>query len=144
MPASRTGTTEWLKFRKRYVKELGNREVFCGLCGGQIHLDVKFPNPYSLSLDHIVPVSLGGAEFDEDNIQPAHFKCNAGKRAGRKKQTSAYGSHQYPQVIYPNQTLWLRYDAKHNVYFKHVGYKLSDVWDYLVTFDDNDIVNIER
>lgn len=51
----------------------------CQLCGRKVNKDVEFPDPMSASLDHIVPVSLGGAH-EEANLQLAHFGCNSRKR----------------------------------------------------------------
>lgn len=47
----------------------------CGLCG-------KFVPADQMSLDHIYPVSLGGAHA-EWNLQVAHLHCNKRKSAGR-------------------------------------------------------------
>jgi len=52
----------------------------CWLCGGKIRLDKKAPHPKSLSLDHLVPLSLGG-EHSYRNCAAAHFGCNSRKQA---------------------------------------------------------------
>lgn len=51
----------------------------CGLCGEPIDLELPWPLPMSLSLDHIVPWSIGGSH-DLENLQPAHLICNAKKQ----------------------------------------------------------------
>lgn len=38
----------------------------CWLCG----------LPGSNSADHVIPISLGGAVYDLDNLGPSHRKCN--------------------------------------------------------------------
>jgi len=43
-------------------------------------MEAPFPEPMSATVDHIVPVSLGGAHT-EDNMQAAHFFCNTAKGA---------------------------------------------------------------
>jgi hypothetical protein len=48
----------------------------CWLCGGKISKTAKAPHPDSLSLDHLVPLSLGG-EHSYANCAAAHFRCNA-------------------------------------------------------------------
>lgn len=38
----------------------------CWLCG----------QPGATSVDHVVPISKGGAMFAVDNMRPAHLRCN--------------------------------------------------------------------
>lgn len=52
----------------------------CGICGAVIDQSLKWPDPYSLSLDHIVPLSRGGAH-SLANCQLAHLRCNISKGA---------------------------------------------------------------
>lgn len=51
----------------------------CGLCGKRIDKKSRFPDPGSPSLDHIIPMSLGGPHL-KHNVQAAHFICNSRKR----------------------------------------------------------------
>lgn len=51
----------------------------CGLCGKPVNMESRYPAPDSASVDHIIPVSLGGTH-DEDNLQLTHWKCNHSKR----------------------------------------------------------------
>ena len=48
----------------------------CALCGRAVDFDRKFPDPWSATLDHIVPISKGGAPASLDNLQLAHLQCN--------------------------------------------------------------------
>lgn len=50
----------------------------CQLCGTPVDARLKWPHPYSVSLDHIVPLSLGGMH-SYDNVQCAHLRCNCQK-----------------------------------------------------------------
>lgn len=50
----------------------------CGLCNEPIDREATFPNPYSVSLDHIIPVVRGGDHIPE-NCQAAHLRCNSSK-----------------------------------------------------------------
>lgn len=50
----------------------------CGLCQGPIDPALVFPHPMSKSIDHIVPLSLGGDD-SSDNVQAAHLGCNCAK-----------------------------------------------------------------
>jgi 5-methylcytosine-specific restriction endonuclease McrA len=50
----------------------------CGICGMPINRLVKYPQPDSPSIDHIVPIALGGSHTF-DNVQAAHLYCNISK-----------------------------------------------------------------
>lgn len=52
----------------------------CYLCNKSICFKVKSPDPLSLSLDHLVPLSLGG-RHSYANCAAAHFGCNSKKSA---------------------------------------------------------------
>jgi hypothetical protein len=53
-------------------------EWTCQLCGDGIDRRVKWPDPWSASIDHVVPVSMGGADV-VSNVQAAHLRCNVVK-----------------------------------------------------------------
>jgi 5-methylcytosine-specific restriction endonuclease McrA len=63
------------------VKALG---MPCARCGHAInpHLDPR--HPLSFTLDHIVPLSLGGSLLDPANARSMHRRCNSarGNRTG--------------------------------------------------------------
>jgi len=85
--------------QRRYMHErrarlLGNesepfdpREIYerdgwiCGICDLPVDPDLTCPNPGSVSLDHIVPVSLHGSHTRE-NTRCSHLGCNC-KRGNR-------------------------------------------------------------
>lgn len=48
----------------------------CGICGRPVNFDKKFPDPWSATIDHIVPVSKGGSPASIENLQLAHLQCN--------------------------------------------------------------------
>lgn len=61
------------KFKaKLYWQANGN----CGICNQHIDITLKYPHPQSFSIDHIIPVSLGGTHA-ASNLQPAHLVCNS-------------------------------------------------------------------
>jgi 5-methylcytosine-specific restriction endonuclease McrA len=63
------------------IRDLCERDGWrCGLCHRVIRQDLAYPHPGSASLDHILPVSLGGAHVYE-NVQAAHLRCNRDKGA---------------------------------------------------------------
>jgi 5-methylcytosine-specific restriction endonuclease McrA len=50
----------------------------CQLCRKAVNRNLSYPNPMSASLDHIVPISLGGSHLYL-NVQCAHLRCNLAK-----------------------------------------------------------------
>lgn len=65
-----------------YIRE----EIFerdgwvCHLCDEVIDPGARWPDTKSVSIDHIVPLSLGGGDTP-DNVRAAHYGCNAGRGA---------------------------------------------------------------
>jgi 5-methylcytosine-specific restriction endonuclease McrA len=58
---------------------IAERDGFtCGICSNAVDMGTSWPDPMSPSLDHIVPLSKGGAH-DPDNVQLAHLTCNVAK-----------------------------------------------------------------
>ena len=52
----------------------------CGICLERVDRRLIWPDPMSPSLDHIVPLSRGGAH-QLANVQCAHLSCNVRKGA---------------------------------------------------------------
>lgn len=50
----------------------------CKLCGKPVMEELEHPNPRSASLDHIIPMLMGGTHT-KDNVQCAHLGCNMSK-----------------------------------------------------------------
>lgn len=50
----------------------------CALCGMPFDKTLKYPHPMSISIDHIIPVTLGG-KSTIDNLQATHLICNKSK-----------------------------------------------------------------
>jgi 5-methylcytosine-specific restriction endonuclease McrA len=50
----------------------------CQLCGDPVDLSIRWPDPLSASLDHVVPQSKGGPHTFS-NVQLAHLSCNSRK-----------------------------------------------------------------
>lgn len=57
----------------------------CHICGLPVDSALPWPDPMSPSLDHVVPLSLGGAHAPE-NVRLAHVRCNTarGNRGGEE------------------------------------------------------------
>ena len=48
----------------------------CGICGQRTPQDKRVPHPLAATIDHIVPLSLGG-HHEPGNVRCAHFRCNS-------------------------------------------------------------------
>ena len=59
----------------------------CGICGRPVDFKVKWPDPMSPCIDHIIPVAKGGHPSDIDNLQLAHMCCNRQKSDKLTPQT---------------------------------------------------------
>ena len=92
-----------IRCRKRKALRLGvghepytNNYIFnrdrwtCQLCGEKINKRLKWPNPRSKSLDHIMPLSKGGND-SPTNVQASHLRCNMSKHAVNKGQLRLFG-----------------------------------------------------
>lgn len=58
----------------------------CQICHKKVNRRLKYPNPLSPSLDHIVPLAQGGAHSSQ-NAQLAHWICNVRTGVNGIKQT---------------------------------------------------------
>lgn len=54
----------------------------CCLCGLPIDLTIPWPDPWSLTVEHVTPTSQGGSDHGEDQLAPAHFRCNVKRSNG--------------------------------------------------------------
>lgn len=52
----------------------------CQLCGGAVDRDIHKTDPMRASIDHIVPIVLGGSDTPS-NVHLAHLRCNKVKGA---------------------------------------------------------------
>lgn len=66
----------WQEVRKRAI---ASKDPICALCGNPIDMEAPAKTPMSCEVDHIIPVSRGGAAYDIDNLQLTHMKCNRQK-----------------------------------------------------------------
>jgi 5-methylcytosine-specific restriction endonuclease McrA len=64
---------EWQKIRKE-ILDISRRCWLCGHDGAD-------------SVDHVIPLSRGGARLDPANLRPAHSRCNS--KRGNKMVTTA-------------------------------------------------------
>lgn len=76
--AAKAGATELESFDRVEIYERDG--WVCGICRESVDRELAYPDLMSASLDHIVPLALGGSHT-RDNVQCAHFICNATKGA---------------------------------------------------------------
>ena len=63
------------------ITDIFKRDKYrCQICGETVAKKLKWPNPWSASVDHIVPIACGGADAPH-NVQCAHLTCNRKKWA---------------------------------------------------------------
>jgi len=78
-----------------YAERFSPAEIYerdgwiCGICDVEIDRELKYPDPMSVSLDHVTPLSLGGPHT-RANTRPAHLECNV--RRGNRVDLAALAS----------------------------------------------------
>jgi 5-methylcytosine-specific restriction endonuclease McrA len=85
---SAKNAAERRRIRKRmaFVENVYRKQVFerdgwkCQICGKAIPKRAKVPEPKAPTIDHIIPLAVGGTH-EMKNVQAAHFWCNANKSA---------------------------------------------------------------
>lgn len=77
----------WLNFRNRVLRNKQKESkgnLVCHYCGNS-HLVTNFKAPgvkdrFKATLDHVIPRSRGGGEFDVENLVVSCHKCNQKKK----------------------------------------------------------------
>lgn len=64
---------------ERAKKTILSTQTICGICGNPVDKSLKWPNPLSPTVDHIIPIIKGGHPNDLHNLQLAHWCCNRQK-----------------------------------------------------------------
>lgn len=62
-------------YAKNRARVLYTQDI-CALCGRPVDKSLKYPNPMSATVDHIIPLSKGGHPSDMGNLQLTHWICN--------------------------------------------------------------------
>jgi 5-methylcytosine-specific restriction endonuclease McrA len=63
----------------------------CWICGGELDFDADPRSSLAPSVDHIIPLSLGGHPSDPAGLRPCHYGCNS-----RRGNTMSKGTQ--PQI----------------------------------------------
>jgi len=72
----------WLKYRKKILKERRKvtKNLKCHYCGKK-NLKIHSHSKKNIAtLDHVKPISKGGARFSSDNLVVACHSCNSRKK----------------------------------------------------------------
>lgn len=63
------------------LAEIAERDGYCcQLCRAPVDMDVPWPDRWSPTIDHVLPLALGGDDT-RANVQLAHLACNSSKGA---------------------------------------------------------------
>lgn len=94
---------------QRAKKIIFSSQTVCGICGRPVDFNKVFPDPWSATIDHIVPVSKGGSPTSLENLQLAHSYCNRMKsnkileiREKQKKASNRDLPHSCDWIAYAN------------------------------------------
>ena len=92
-------------------KRIYATQNICGICGKPVDFSIKYPEPLSPCIDHIIPIARGGHPSDISNLQLAHWYCNRQKSDNIVVKTGTS-----PEVIgnrnLPHSRDWLSYKSK--------------------------------
>lgn len=83
MATRRSATRRGGRPYRRLAARLKREEQVCWICGQWIDPELKSPHPMSFSVDHVVPLALGGELMGE--ARAAHRVCNMKRGTGRGK-----------------------------------------------------------
>ncbi len=89
---------------ERNKKIILRTQEVCGICGYPVDKSLKYPDPMSATIDHIIPINKGGHPSDIDNMQLAHFACN------RQKSDKIFKQKKEKKVVNGNRNLPLSKD----------------------------------
>lgn len=62
-------------FEANKKKILATKSI-CAICGKPVDKSIKYPDPMSPTVDHIIPLAKNGDPVSLDNLQLAHRYCN--------------------------------------------------------------------
>jgi 5-methylcytosine-specific restriction endonuclease McrA len=65
----------WRKVRAQVLAESST----CYLCGMPVDKGLKYPQPMSASVDHVIPIAAGGDPLDPSGLRLTHLRCNLKK-----------------------------------------------------------------
>lgn len=87
----------WRAVRKRALE---SKDPYCAICGRWIDIELPAFQPLSCEVDHIIPISRGGAPYEISNLQLTHLKCN------RQKGAKIEGEGEKIETPFPVSNSW--------------------------------------
>lgn len=84
-------------FEKNRRKVLATQKI-CGICGRPVDFELKYPDPMSATVDHIIPIDRGGHPSALENLQLAHLACN------REKSNKLTAENKIKEQVKPTNT----------------------------------------
>jgi len=71
----------WRRLQKRVIRD----NDLCWICGQLVDKSVRWPDPMSASVDHVIPLTMGGELADPGNVRLAHMRCNSSRGNGSRR-----------------------------------------------------------
>ncbi len=94
----------------RNRKKIYATQTVCGICGKPVDFSLRYPDPMSKTVDHIIPINRGGHPSDLSNLQLAHLTCNR-QKSDNLLQDNGPNAHAEKNLI-SNRNLPLSFDWK--------------------------------
>lgn len=99
----------------RNKKKIYATQRVCAICGQPVDFRLKWPDPLSPTIDHIIPVAKGGHPSDINNLQLAHFTCNrqkSDKLINQKYVKVGTADEVISNRVLPQSMVWTEYHSK--------------------------------
>ena len=101
----------------RNRKKIYATQTVCGICGKPVDMSLRYPNPMSKTIDHIIPINRGGHPSDIENLQLAHLTCNLDKSDRLLREGGQPKAEQETVSTVSNRNLpqsydWARYKTR--------------------------------
>lgn len=99
-----------LAFEKNKKRILATQDC-CGICGKPVDKTLRYPNPLSACIDHIIPIDRGGHPSDIKNLQLAHWTCNRQKSNKLIKAKESRKEEVITNRLLPQSCDWKTYKS---------------------------------
>ncbi len=99
----------------RNKKKIYATQRVCAICGQPVDFRLKWPDPLSPTIDHIIPVAKGGHPSDINNLQLAHFTCNrqkSDKLINQKYVKVGTADEVISNRVLPQSMVWTEYRSR--------------------------------
>lgn len=63
--------------QRRLYAQIKAAETHCWLCHKRVDKTLRWPDPMSGSVHHVIPLNVGGAPLERRNLHLAHLRCNS-------------------------------------------------------------------